>query len=220
MSKSNGKGKDKQGYIPKPKNPKPSAKENPAKNDTCHHYKEVGHSKRNCHVYLAELLKKKKQVGIANSSGKMTRKSFPHHLERATGLLGIKHTDLTPSYTPQHNGVFEKRNRTLLDMVRFMMNLTTMSLSFWDYALEKVPNLFYLKVWGCEALVKRDTPDKLQQRSVKCIFIGYPKETMGYYFYFPPENKFFVARYDEFFEKNLITQEVSGRAIDVEEIQD
>ncbi|GJU88115.1 hypothetical protein Tco_1300538 [Tanacetum coccineum] len=29
----------------------------------------------------------------------------------------------------------------------------------------KVPNLSYLKVWGCEALVKRDTPDKLEQRS-------------------------------------------------------
>ncbi|GJS51629.1 retrotransposon protein, putative, ty1-copia subclass [Tanacetum coccineum] len=74
--------------------------------------------------------------------------------------------------------------------------------------------------WGCEALEKRDTPDKLQQRSVKCIFIGYPRETMGYYFYFPPENKIVVARYAEFFEKNLITQEVSGRAIDLEEIQD
>ncbi|GJU59121.1 hypothetical protein Tco_1236887 [Tanacetum coccineum] len=72
---------------------------------------------------------------------------------------------------------------------------------------------------GCEALVKRDTPDKLQQRSVKCIFIGYPKETMGYYFYFLPENKIVVARYAAFFEKNLITQEVSGRAIDLEEIQ-
>ncbi|GJS20387.1 retrotransposon protein, putative, ty1-copia subclass [Tanacetum coccineum] len=43
---------------------------------------------------------------------------------------------------------------------------------------------------------------------------------MGYYFYFPPENKIVVARYAEFFEKNLITQEVSGRAIDLEEIQD
>ncbi|GJW21271.1 retrotransposon protein, putative, ty1-copia subclass [Tanacetum coccineum] len=74
-------------------------------------------------------------------------------------------------------------------------------------------------VWGCEALVKRDTPDKLQQRYVKCIFIGYPKETMGYYFYFPPENKIVVARYVEFFEKSLITQEVSGRAIDLKEIQ-
>ncbi|GJR51488.1 hypothetical protein Tco_1402009 [Tanacetum coccineum] len=104
----------------------------------------------------------------------------------------------------------------LLDMVRSMMNLTTLPLSFWDYALEsstrilnmvptkkvdktlyelwygKLPNLSYLKVWGCEALVKQDTPDKLQQRFVKCML----------------------------FEKNLITQEVSGRAIDLEEIQD
>ncbi|GKB89086.1 hypothetical protein Tco_0961358, partial [Tanacetum coccineum] len=73
---------------------------------------------------------------------------------------------------------------------------------------------------GCEALVKNDMPDKLQQRSVKCIFIGYPKETMGYYFYFPPENKIVVARYAEFFEKNLLSQEVSGRAGELEEIQD
>ncbi|GKF78112.1 hypothetical protein Tco_0230582, partial [Tanacetum coccineum] len=44
---------------------------------------------------------------------------------------------------------------------------------------------------------------------------------MGCYFYFPPENKIVVARYAEFFEKNLITQEVSGRrAMDLEEIQD
>ncbi|GJX26151.1 retrotransposon protein, putative, ty1-copia subclass [Tanacetum coccineum] len=125
-----------------------------------------------------------------------------------------------------------------------MMNLPTLSLSFWDYALEcatrilnmvptkkvdktpyelwygKVPNLSYLKVWGCEALVKQDTPYKLPQRSFKCIFIGYPKETMGYYFYFPLENKIIVARYVEFFEKNLITQEVSGRVVDLKEIQD
>ncbi|GKE42617.1 retrotransposon protein, putative, ty1-copia subclass, partial [Tanacetum coccineum] len=51
-------------------------------------------------------------------------------------------------------------------------------------------------------------------------FIGYPKETIGYYFYFPPENKIVVARYVEFFKKNLITQEVSGRAMNLEEIQD
>ncbi|GJU93615.1 retrotransposon protein, putative, ty1-copia subclass [Tanacetum coccineum] len=84
----------------------------------------------------------------------------------------------------------------------------------------KVPNLSYLKVWGCEALVKRDTPDKLQQRYVKCILIGYPKETMGYYFYFPLENKIVVARYAEFFEKNLLSQEVIGRAGEFEKIQD
>ncbi|GKF46422.1 retrotransposon protein, putative, ty1-copia subclass, partial [Tanacetum coccineum] len=81
--------------------------------------------------------------------------------------------------------------------------LTTLPISFWGYALDstarilnmvptkkvnktsykiwhgKVPDLSYLKVWGFEALVKRDTPNKLESRSIKCIFIGYPKETMG-----------------------------------------
>ncbi|GJU53777.1 retrotransposon protein, putative, ty1-copia subclass [Tanacetum coccineum] len=73
---ANGKGKDKQVYIPKPKNPKPSAKEHPAKDDTCHHCKEVGHWKRNFPIYLAELLKKKKQVGSASSSGIFTIELF------------------------------------------------------------------------------------------------------------------------------------------------
>ncbi|GKB02970.1 retrotransposon protein, putative, ty1-copia subclass [Tanacetum coccineum] len=36
---------------------------------------------------------------------------------------------------------------------------------------EKAPKLSYLRVWGCEALVKRDTPDKLNSRSIKCIFV-------------------------------------------------
>ncbi|GJU29902.1 hypothetical protein Tco_1173491 [Tanacetum coccineum] len=71
-------------------------------------------------------------------------------------------------------------------------------MSFWDYALEtaarilnmvptkkvektpyevwhgQAPKLSYLKVWGCEALVKQDTltkPEKLEPRSIKCIFI-------------------------------------------------
>ncbi|GJS61744.1 retrotransposon protein, putative, ty1-copia subclass [Tanacetum coccineum] len=119
-------------------------------------------------------------------------------------------------------------------MVRSMMNLTTLPKSFWGYALEsavrilnmvptkkvertpyeiwhgKAPKLSYLRVWGCEALMKRDTPDKLDPRSIKCIFVGYPKETMGYYFYYPLENKIFVARNAEFFENNLMVQEASG----------
>ncbi|GJV04595.1 retrovirus-related pol polyprotein from transposon TNT 1-94 [Tanacetum coccineum] len=123
----------------------------------------------------------------------------------------------TPPYTPQHNGVSERRNQTLLDMVRSMMNLTTLPKSFWGYALEsvicilnivptkkvemtpyeiwygKAPKLSYLRVWGCETLVKQDTSDKLNRRSIKCIFGGYPKETMSYYFYYPLENKIFVA---------------------------
>ncbi|GJR58956.1 retrotransposon protein, putative, ty1-copia subclass [Tanacetum coccineum] len=63
-----------------------------------------------------------------------------------------------------------------------------------------------------DALVKHDTltkPDKMEPRSFKCIFIGYPKETMGYSFYNPSKNKVFVARNAEFFKSNLIDQEAS-----------
>nr|GEW99914.1 hypothetical protein [Tanacetum cinerariifolium] len=454
--KANGKGKNKQVYIPKPKNPKPYAKDHPAKDDACHYFKEVGYWKRNCPVYLAELLKKKKQVGTASSSGarkleqgalylyvgngvcaqveaigsfdlvlpnglvicldtyhyaltitrgvvlvsrlvdngfiqcftnygisvfkndvlyfnaisrdgiyeidmrnlvpnvnsiynvsnkrakhnldstnlwhcrlthiskkhieklqhdgllkstddesfdqcvsclsgKITRKSFLHRTERATDLLGIIHTkvcgllrhvsryfitftddysrygyvyllkhkhevfetfrvfkneaknqlgktikdlrsdqsgeyisqefkdylkacgivqQLTPPYTPQHNGVFERRNRALLDMVRSMMNLITLPLSFWDYALESATRI--LKMVPTKKVDK--TPYELWYGKVPNL--SYLKETMGYYFYFPPENKIIVARYAEFFEKSLTTQEVSGRATDLKEIQD
>ncbi|GJU58178.1 retrotransposon protein, putative, ty1-copia subclass [Tanacetum coccineum] len=47
-----------------------------AKDDTCHHCKEVGHWKRNFPVFLAELLKKKKQVGTASSSSIFTYNNF------------------------------------------------------------------------------------------------------------------------------------------------
>ncbi|GJR03949.1 hypothetical protein Tco_0526933 [Tanacetum coccineum] len=77
-------------------------------------------------------------------------------------------------------------------MIRSMMNLITLSLSFWDYTLETATCILNM-VPTKKVLVKQDTPDKLRQRSVKCIFIRYPKEMMGYYFYFPPESKIVVA---------------------------
>ena len=43
---------------------------------------------------------------------------------------------LTPPYTPQMNGVSERRNRTLLDMVRSMMSFSKLLISLWGYALE------------------------------------------------------------------------------------
>ena len=42
----------------------------------------------------------------------------------------------TPPETPQRNGVSERRNPTLLDMVRSMMSLTDLPLLLWGYALE------------------------------------------------------------------------------------
>ncbi|GKD57890.1 retrotransposon protein, putative, ty1-copia subclass [Tanacetum coccineum] len=128
-----------------------------------------------------------------------------------------------------------------------MMSQTALPKSFWDYALEsaarilnmvptkkvdktpyevwhgQAPKLSYLKVWGCEALVKCDTltkPDKLEPKAFKCIFVGYPKETMGYSFYYPPENKVFVARNAEFFENEVIDHEASESLEDLEIIQE
>ena len=80
----------------------------------------------------------------------------------------------------------ERRNRTLLDMVRSMMSLTDLPLSFWGYALEtatftlnrapsksvettpyelwfgKKPKLSFLKVWGCDAYVKKLQPERIR----------------------------------------------------------
>ena len=93
--------------------------------------------------------------------------------------------------TPQHNGVSDRHNRTLLDIVQSMMSLTDLPLSFWGYALEtaaftfkrapsksvettqselwfgKKPQLSFLKVWDCNAYVKKFQHDKLEPKSKK-----------------------------------------------------
>ena len=153
-------------------------------------------------------------------------------------------SQLTPPYTPQHNGVSERRNQTLLDMVRSMMSRATLPIRFWSYALEtaakvlnllptkkvsktpseiwngKVHTLSYLRVWGCKCYVRHDTQDKLEPRSERCLFIGYPGDSFGYLFYNPNENKVFVSRRAVFFEKDLISKRDSGSRVDLEEIQE
>ena len=88
-------------------------------------------------------------------------------------------SQLTPSGKPQCNGVSEHRNRTLLDMVRSMMSIIGLPLSFWGYALETTaftlnrapsksvettpyelwfsskPKLSFLKAWSCYAYMKK-----------------------------------------------------------------
>nr|GFC46146.1 retrotransposon protein, putative, Ty1-copia subclass [Tanacetum cinerariifolium] len=97
--KANGKGKDIQVYISTPKNLKPAAKEHPAKDDTCHHYKEVGYWRRNCPVYLAELLKKKKQVGFAISKNNV----FYFNAILSNGIYEIDMHDLVPNVNSIYN---------------------------------------------------------------------------------------------------------------------
>ena len=68
----------------------------------------------------------------SDHGGEYLSYEFGLHLEEC-GIV----SQLTPLGTPQRNGVSERRNRTLLDiMVRSMMSLTDLPLSFWGYALE------------------------------------------------------------------------------------
>ncbi|GJS67512.1 retrotransposon protein, putative, ty1-copia subclass [Tanacetum coccineum] len=102
---------------------------------------------------------------------KMVRKPFLYQTERAKELLGLIHTDVCDPFR-------------------------TMSREGASYFIT-VTDDFSCYGQGCEELVKRDTPGKLKFRSIKCIFVGYLKETMGYYFNNLERNKILVARYAE-----------------------
>ena len=117
---------------------------------------------------------KKIKILRSNSGGEYLSYEFGLHLKQC-GIV----SQLTPPGTPQRNGVFEHCNHTLLDMVRSMMSHTDFPLSFWGHALEtaaitlnrapsksvettpyelsfgKKPKLSFLKVWACDAYVKR-----------------------------------------------------------------
>ncbi|KAK8557824.1 hypothetical protein V6N12_010048 [Hibiscus sabdariffa] len=60
---------------------------------------------------------------------------------------------------------------------------------------------------------------KLEPKSHKFTFVGYPKETKGYYFYNHKENKVFVARTGVFLEKVYLSSKEDRRNIELEEVQ-
>jgi len=67
----------------------------------------------------------------------------------------------------------------------------------------KKPKLSFLKVWGCKAYIKKLQPDKLELKEEKCVFIGYPKETIGYTFYHRSEGKVLLLRMVPFWRRNF-----------------
>ena len=60
--------------------------------------------------------------------------------------------------------------------------------------------------------------DKLEPKSEKCVFIGYPKDTVGYTFYHRSEGKIFIAKNGSFLEKEFLSKEVSGRKVELDEV--
>nr|GEU34742.1 zinc finger, CCHC-type [Tanacetum cinerariifolium] len=247
-------GKNKHAYARKPKIPPPPKRDDLITDLSCHEYGEIEHWKRNCPKCLAELLKKKKNATLGASGSGIFTIELNTFLNRSciyhTGYDHLKDHGIiahhTSPYTLQHNGASERRNRTLIDMVRSKMSQTSLPNSFCDYApetvahilnmvpiknFEKTPyevwhgqalKLSYLKVLDCETLVKRDTLnmlDKLEPRSIKFIFVGYPKETMCYSFDYLSKNKVIFPRNTDFLKNSLINNEASGSLEDLEIIQ-
>ena len=66
--------------------------------------------------------------------------------------------------------------------------------------------------------MKKLQPDKLEPKSEKCVFIGYPKETVGYTFYHRSEGKISVAKIGSFLEKEFLSKEVSGRKVELDKV--
>ena len=77
--------------------------------------------------------------------------------------------------------------RYILETAVYILNkvpLKSISSSPYEIRKRRRSNL-KLKIWGCLAYVKNIDRHKLDARSKKYKFVGYPKESIGYYFYNP-----------------------------------
>jgi hypothetical protein len=119
---------------------------------------------------------------------------------------GIKHEFSSP-YTPQQNGVVERKNRTLLDMARTMLDEHKTPDRFWaepiniacysinrlylhrilkktsyELLIGKNPNFSYFRVFGskCFILNKRGRKSKFAPKAVEGFFLGYDSNTRAY----------------------------------------
>ncbi|KAI5355015.1 hypothetical protein L3X38_007910 [Prunus dulcis] len=137
---------------------------------------------------------------------------------------------LTVAYSPQQNGVAERKNRTIVEMSKTMMKEKKLPYKFWGEAvntavyirdrcptkaLEKVSpfeafsgrksGVKHLKVFGsiCFCHVPNQLRSKLEDAAVKCIFVGYGKCEKGYRVYNLQTNKITTSRSVIFDENSL-----------------
>ncbi|GJY65031.1 retrovirus-related pol polyprotein from transposon TNT 1-94 [Tanacetum coccineum] len=142
-------------------------------------------------------------------------------------VQGIRR-QLTAAYTPQQNGVAERKNRTIMNMVRSMLTEKQVPKVFWPEAvrwsvhiLNRCPTVAvqnqtpeeawsgvkpvidYFRVFGCvaHAHVPDQKRSKLDDKSRKCVLLGVSDESKAYRLYDPVSKKIIVSR-DVIFEED------------------
>lgn len=127
---------------------------------------------------------------------------------------------LTTAYTPQQNGVAERKIRTMMNMVRSLLSEKQVPKAFWPEAVrwsvhvlnrsptvavqDKTPeeawsgmklDVEYFRVFGCVANVH--IPDqrriKLDDKSYKCVLLGASDESKAYRLFDPVAKKVVVS---------------------------
>ncbi|KAA0051846.1 retrotransposon protein, putative, Ty1-copia subclass [Cucumis melo var. makuwa] len=134
-------------------------------------------------------------------TGEMAMQVGTGHVVSAIAVGGLR---LSPG-TPQQNGVSERRNQTLLDMVRSMMSYTHLPNSFWGYAMQTA--VYILNCVPSKSI--SETPLKLWNGRK-----GYPKGTRGGYFYDSKDNKVLVSTNATFLEEEHIREHKPRSKID------
>ncbi|KAJ9553587.1 hypothetical protein OSB04_017632, partial [Centaurea solstitialis] len=113
--------------------------------------------------------------------------------------VGISH-NFSGAYTPQQNGVVERRNRTLVEAARTMLAYSGLPLTFWAEAVstacftqnrtiinkrfkktpyhiinQRVPNVKFFHVFGCRCYIlnNRDNLGKFDKKADEGYFLGY-----------------------------------------------
>nr|GEW69549.1 hypothetical protein [Tanacetum cinerariifolium] len=153
---------------------------------------------------------------VSCMSGKIARKPYTHQVERAKDLLGLIHTD-------HKHEVFETF-KVFQKEVENQLGKTIKSLRSnrgGEYTSQEfLDHLKYHEIIASYSSLHSTTQWCVGEEKQNPTGYGYPKETMGNSFYYPPENKVLVARNAKFLENSLINQEASGGLEDLEIFQE
>ncbi|KAG7559383.1 Integrase catalytic core [Arabidopsis thaliana x Arabidopsis arenosa] len=171
--------------------------------------------------YVTNHYNAKIKIFRSDNGGEYTSHAFKQHLAKH----GIIHQTSCP-YTPQQNGVAERKNRHLMEVARSMMFHTNVPKRFWSdavvlacYLINRIPtkilqdsspfevlnknkpSINHLRVFGCVCFVLiGEQRSKLDPKSVKGMFIGYSITQKGYKCYIPETKKVLVSRDVKFVE--------------------